>query len=149
MLIIMAVFFRFTLTGRRILATGGNREAARLSGIKTDKMIMLCHVMSGLFAGLAGVLYVSRMGSATPATGQDWMLISFAVSIIGGTSLNGGVFSAVGLLCSGFMMAIIKNGLVMLEVNQYFEQTFLGLIILMSVAIESVRKKYVGESFDN
>ncbi len=142
-LLFMYLFFKYMLTGRRILATGGNKEAARLSAIKTEKIIILCHVLSGLFAALAGVLWVSRMGSAPPGTGQDWMLISFAVAIIGGTALTGGVFTSLGMLCSALMIAIIKNGLVMLEVNQYFEQTFLGLIILLAVAVESIRQKYV------
>ena len=141
-LIIIAVMFKYTLIGRRLLATGGNPKAAQLSGINTKKIIVLGNILSGFFAALAGVLWISRMGSAPPALGNDWMLISFAVAVIGGTALSGGVISALGMFCSGFMLAFIKNGLVMLDVNVYLEQTFLGLIILLSVTIESVRLKY-------
>lgn len=141
-LVAIAVMFKFTLIGRRLLATGGNAQAARLSGIKTKRIIVLGNTLSGFFAALAGILWVSRMGSAPPALGEDWMLISFAVAVIGGTALSGGVISAIGLFCSGFMLAFIKNGLVMLNVNVYLEQTFLGLIILLSVTIESVRMRY-------
>jgi ribose transport system permease protein len=145
LLFAMAIFFKYILTGRRILATGGNKEAARLSGIRTDQITVLCNVLSGLFSALAGVLFISRLGSASPTIGLDWMVTAFAVAIIGGTALKGGIVSATGLFFSGILMAIIKNGLVMMEVNNYFEQTFLGIIILISVVMESIRRKYTGE----
>ncbi|MCE5188714.1 MAG: ABC transporter permease [Eubacteriales bacterium] len=142
LLIIIALFFRYTVLGRQVLATGGNREAARLSGIRTERIQVLCNTISGVFAAIAAILWISRLGSATPATGSDWMLISNAVAIIGGTALAGGVYTSVGFLCSGIMYAIIKNGLIMLKVNAYFEQTFLGVVILLAVTLESVRTKY-------
>lgn len=140
--IILWYVFKYTVIGRRILATGGNEAAARLSGIKTGKVIILANVLSGLFAGIAGVLWVSRLGSAPPATGSDWMIISFAVAVIGGTSLAGGEITALGLFVSAFMIALIKNGLIMLNVNVYFEQTFLGIIILLAIMVESLRLRY-------
>lgn len=139
LLAIVAVFFRYAVTGRRILATGGNAEAARLSGIRTDRMVVLANVLSGLFAALAGVLWITRVGSAQPSTGSDWMIISFAVAIIGGTALSGGEISALGLGAAAVMLTLIKNGLVMFNVNVYFEQTFLGLVILLAVSLESLR----------
>ena len=135
----MGYLFRFTVLGRRFLATGGNQEAARLSGIRTDNIVLLAHTASGFFAALAGVLWISRMGSAQPSTGSDWLIYSFAVAIIGGTALSGGEFSALGMFASAIMLTLIKNGLVMLNVNVYFEQTFLGIIILMAVSVESIR----------
>jgi ribose transport system permease protein len=131
--------FRYTYDGRKILATGGNVNAARLSGINTNRILVLANVLSGFFAALAGLLWLSRMGSAAPATGQDWLVVSFAVAVIGGTALKGGVISPLGLLFSAIIMTLIKNGLIMLEVNIYFEQTFLGAIILLAVAFDSVR----------
>lgn len=138
-LILLGYVFRYTVVGRRILATGGNLEASRLSGIRTDNIVLLCHTLSGVFAGIAGILWVSRMGSAQPSTGTDWLIVSFAVSIIGGTALSGGEFSALGIFASAIMLTLIKNGLIMLNVNVYFEQTFLGLIILLAVSVESIR----------
>lgn len=138
-LIVLAYIFKYRVVGRRILATGGNLEAARLSGIRTDNIIVLAHTLSGVFAATAGLLWVSRMGSAQPSTGTDWLIISFAVAIIGGTALNGGEFSALGILASAFMLTLIKNGLIMLNVNVYFEQTFLGIIVLLAVSVESIR----------
>jgi ribose transport system permease protein len=141
-LIVVWFIFRFTVIGRRLLATGGNIEASRFSGIKTDHMILFANIASGFFAALSGVLWVSRMGTAEPSIGTDWMIISFAVAVIGGTALSGGAISALGLFASSIMIALIQNGLIMLNVNVYFEQTFLGVIILLAVAVESFRLKY-------
>lgn len=141
-LCIVAYIFKFTIVGRNLLATGGNTEAAQLSGIKTDKMIVIANMLSGLFAAIAAMLWISRMGSAQPGTGVDWMIISFAVAVIGGASLDGGVLYPFGILASGFLIAMIKNGLVMVGVDVYLEQSFLGLIILFAVSIETVRKTY-------
>jgi ribose transport system permease protein len=142
MIIALAVVFfvfRYTVIGRRLLATGGNIEAARLSGIKTSRMIMLANILSGICGSIAAVLWVSRMGTAQPATGGDWLIVSFAVTVIGGTALIGGTISALGFLFSGLLMALIRNGLIMLGVNVYFEATFLGVIILLAVMVEYFR----------
>jgi ribose transport system permease protein len=139
LLTIVAYFFRFAVTGRRILATGGNAEAARLSGIRTDRITILANILSGMFAALAGYLWITRVGSAQPSIGSDWLIISFAVSIIGGTALAGGEISALGLGAAAVMLTLIKNGLIMFNVNVYYEQTFLGIVILLAVSLESFR----------
>lgn len=136
----LGYFFRFTVTGRRVLATGGNVEAAKMSGVNTNKMIILANIGSGLFAAIAGLLWISRTGSAQPSTGVDWMVISFAVAVIGGTSLKGGVFNAIGVFFAGFLIVMVKNGLVMLNANIYFEQAYLGLILLLAVSLDSIKE---------
>ena len=138
-LVLVHYMFRHTVFGRRLLATGGNLEAARLSGIDTDRMILKSHLLSGALAALAAVLWVSRMGSAQPATGKDWLITSFAVAFVGGTGLAGGSISALGLLMGAIIIVLIKNGLVMLEANVYYEQAFLGSIILLAVVVSRVR----------
>ena len=138
-MIIVAYFFRYRVTGRRLLATGGNEEAAKLSGVRSNRIIVIAFTLSGLFAALGGYLWVSRLGSAQPSIGSDWLIISFAVAIIAGTSLKGGQFSAIGIIAAAFLLTLIKNGLVMLNVSVYYEQTFLGLVILLAVSIESLR----------
>ncbi|WP_239617934.1 ABC transporter permease [Cohnella mopanensis] len=140
-LIVLWYVFKYTVIGRQILATGGNIVAARYSGIKTDRIVLLGNVLSGVFAAVAGLLWISRMGSATPATGSDWMIISFAVAVIGGTALSGGAISAIGLGTAALMIALINNGLIMLGANVYFEQSFLGVIIMLAVLAESFRMK--------
>ena len=138
-LVIVYYIYKYTVTGRYMLSTGGNIDAARLSGVDTDKMIVIANIMSGFIAALTGVLYVSRMGSAQPATGVNWMIISFAVAIIGGTSLDGGVITPVGIFFGGLVMVLIKNGLILVEANVYFEQAFLGIIILLAVLLDRIR----------
>lgn len=142
LLVAMHYMFRHTVFGRRLLATGGNLEAARMSGIDTDRMILLSHVLSGGLGALAAVLWVSRMGSAQPATGKDWLITSFAVAIVGGTGLAGGSISALGLLMGAIIIVLIKNGLVLLEANVYYEQAFMGSIILLAVVVSRVRDMY-------
>ncbi len=131
--------FKYTVTGRRLLATGGNPEAAKMSAVNTNKMTILANMASGLFASMAGLLWISRTGSAQPSTGVDWMVISFAVAVIGGTALKGGGINPIGIFFSAFLIVMVKNGLVMLDANIYFEQTYLGLILLLAVSLESIR----------
>ncbi|HHV12218.1 MAG TPA: ABC transporter permease [Clostridiales bacterium] len=138
-LILLGYFFKYTVTGRRVLATGGNIEAAKMSGVNTNKMIILANIGSGVFAAMAGLLWISRTGSAQPSTGVDWMVISFAVAVIGGTVLKGGVFNPIGVFFAGFLIVMVKNGLVMLNANIYFEQAYLGLILLLAVSLDSIK----------
>ena len=142
LLVLIHLFYRYTVLGRHMLATGGNAEAAQMLGVRVNAIYLIANAASTMFASLAALLWISRLGSATAATGSDWMLISNAVAIIGGTALSGGVISSFGLLCSGIMLAIIKNGLIMIGVDVYFEQTFIGSIILIAVALESIRNGY-------
>lgn len=138
-LLILWYFFRYTVTGRRLLATGGNADAARLAAVNTDRMTITANVLSGFFASVAGLLWISRMGAAQPSTGSDWMVYSFAVAVIGGTLLAGGVINPLGMLFSSFLIVMVKNGLVMLQANIYYEQTYLGVILLLAVSLENIR----------
>jgi ribose transport system permease protein len=141
-LVVLFIIFKYIVIGRRILAVGENLEAAKFLGINTGNIIILTHILSGFFASIAGILYVSRIGSANPETGQQWLIISFAVAIIGGTSLSGGSITALGIFLGSLLMVMIKNGLVMLKVNIYWEQAFLGLFILIAVIIDKFRTIY-------
>ena len=137
-LVVVWYVFRFTVLGRQLLATGGNLKAAQMAAINTDRMLLIANVLSGFFAAVAGICTVSMGGSAQPTTGADWMIYSFAVSVIGGTALAGGAISPIGLVIAGYMIVMIKNGLVMLNANIYYEQTYLGLILLVAVSLGSL-----------
>ena len=141
-LVVVAYMYRNTVFGRRMLATGGNEDAARLSGIRTDRMILGANVLSGLFAALAAVLYASELGSAAPETGDSWLIVSFAVAIIGGTGLNGGVISALGILMGGIIYTLIRHGLIEIKANPYYMNVYLGLLILLAIAIDRGREIY-------
>ena len=137
-LVVIWYLFRYTILGRHLLATGGNLRAAQMAAVNTDRMQLVANIFSGLFAGIAGICAVSMNGAAQPTTGADWMIYSFAVSVIGGTSLAGGVICPVGIVIAGYMIVMIKNGLVLLNANVYYEQTYLGLILLLAVSLESL-----------
>jgi ribose transport system permease protein len=145
-LIFFALFFKYSVFGRKLLATGGSLEAAKMSGINTDKMIISANVISGIIATFVGVFYVAKMRAASPLIGDDWMITSFAVAVIGGTTLSGGKITMVGLFASCILITIIKNGLIMMKANVYYLQTFLGLIIIAEVILEVIRARYNSRS---
>lgn len=138
----VAFMYRNTVFGRRMLATGGNEVAARLSGINTDRMILSAHMLSGFFAALAAVLWASKLGSAAPETGDDWLIVSFAVAIIGGTGLNGGVISAFGIFMGGAIYLLIQHGLIEVKANPYYAKSFLGALILLAIVVDRLREMY-------
>lgn len=139
--IVLYVMFQHTKFGRNILAVGGNRTAARLSGINVDGTIIACNILSCLFASIAAILWACRTGTVSPNTGADWMMYSIAVCAIGGIPLNGGSFTALGFYCGSWILTMVRNGLTMMNVDVYYEQVFLGIIILVAVSVESVRQR--------
>lgn len=136
--------FRWLPIGRSLLAVGGNREAALLSGISRGQAIVIAHAGSGLLAGIAAVMYIGVLGSATPATGNDWLIISFAVPIIGGTALVGGEAPAVGCFVAALVLAAINDVLIVLNVNTEAVTMAEGLLIFAAVIFgkfgQSVRR---------
>lgn len=141
MILILYIMFRHTKYGRDILAVGGNRTAARLSGINVDWIVISCNILSCVFACLAAILWATRTGTASPNTGSDWMMYSIAVCAIGGIPLLGGSFTALGFFCGAWILTMVRNGLTMLNVDVYYEQVFLGMIILFAVSVESIRAR--------
>lgn len=125
--------------GRQILAIGGNIKAAELSGVPISRVVLTAHVISGLLAASAGILLVSRLGSAHPDVGKDWMLASFAAPIIGGTRLAGGKVSVFGAVLGAILLALIANGLVFLNIDIYWNTFIQGLIILGAVFLDRLR----------
>ncbi len=125
--------FRWLPTGRALLAVGGNKDAAVLSGISQKRAIVTAHAVSGLLAAIAAVLYIGVLQSATPATGSDWLIISFAVPIIGGTALVGGEAPASGCFVAAVVLAAINDALIVLNVNTEAVQMAEGLLIFAAV----------------
>jgi ribose transport system permease protein len=130
---VLAVFFYRTLVGRQLLAVGGNLGAARTAGIPVGRRIVWAHVISGLLAASAGMLWASQLGAAQPMIGQSWLLVSFAVPIIGGVALTGGSVRIIGLLLAALIIAIIDNSLVHLGIDPIYVELLLGLFILGTV----------------
>jgi ribose/xylose/arabinose/galactoside ABC-type transport system permease subunit len=139
--IIAFVVLRYTKYGRHIYAVGGNKEAARLSGLNVDRLILSVYVISGFF-GLSGFLLSSRLNSAEQVAGQGYELTVIAGVVIGGTSLTfggeGGIFGTViGILLIG----VLGNGLTLLNVSSYYQQVVIGLIIVFAVFFDQWVKR--------
>ena len=143
-IILMAVFLYRMLAGRHLLAVGGNANAAETSGIPVKRMVVLAHSISGFLAAIAGMLWSAQLGSSQPMIGQTWMLTSFAVPIIGGVALAGGSVSLRGTVLAAFLIAIINNALVHLQVDPYYVQFLIGLLILAAVGLNRLAQRQTG-----
>lgn len=137
--LVMAGLLGKTVLGRQLLAVGGNRTAAALSGISINRSLMWAHTISGFLVAVAAVLGTAQLGSAQPTIGADWVLTSFAVPIIGGTALAGGYVSVVGTFLAAIIIALMNNGLILIQADPYWVQFLLGVLILGAVGLGQVR----------
>jgi ribose transport system permease protein len=129
-----------TVFGRQVYAIGGNAEAARLSGIPVRRVIMMTYVISGLCAGIAGLIVASRLESAVPDLGSGYELNAIAAIVLGGTSLMGGRGSLVGTLIGALFIAVLSNGMTLMNVESFYQQIIMGVVILLAVLIDRLRR---------
>ncbi len=127
--------------GRYIYAVGGNREAARLSGVPVSRVTMIAYVTSGILAGLGGVITASQLKSGSPTYGNMYELYMIAAVVVGGTSLSGGEGRMLGTLIGAFTIAVIQNGMNLTNVESYTQKVVLGLVILGAVLLDRFRKR--------
>ena len=132
---------RYTIYGRYIYAVGGNAKSAKTSGIGTRKVVFAVYAVSGLLAGLAGILLAARTTAALPQAGVSYELDAIAAVVIGGTSLSGGTGSLAGTLLGALLIGVINNGLNLLGVSSYYQQVIKGVIIVGAVLLDTSRKK--------
>ena len=130
-----------TTLGHKIFAVGGNREAARLSGIKDNRVLFTVYVIAGLCAGLSAIILVGRLGSATPTAGSGVELQVIAAVVIGGTSLFGGKGSMLGTLIGVLLIGVINNGLTLLNVSPFWVQFMQGAIIFVAVLLDAINSR--------
>jgi len=145
LVIAVVVFFHFflnkTTLGRHIYAVGGNPEAARLSGIDTKKVLTWVYTISGLMAGMGGIVLMGRVNAAYPNAGLMYELDAIAAVIIGGASFLGGVGTIWGTLIGAMIIAVIRNGLNLLGVAASLQTVVLGTVIIVAVYIDVLRRK--------
>lgn len=134
------LFMTRTRSGRYIYAVGGNPEAARLSGIRTKRTLLFVYVVSGLCAGLGGVITASQLNAGSPTYGQSYELYVIASVVVGGTSLVGGEGFIFGTLIGAFIIAVIRNGMNLTNVEPYTQKVALGLVILGAVLLDRLRR---------
>jgi ribose/xylose/arabinose/galactoside ABC-type transport system permease subunit len=129
-----------TRFGRYVYAVGGNIEAARLAGIRTWRVLVNVYVLSATLAALSGILLASRMNSGQPNAGVSYELDVIAAVVVGGTSLSGGAGSIVGTFIGAMLIAVLRNGLNLLNVNSYVQQVIVGVVILLAVMLDQIRR---------
>ena len=129
-----------TTVGRRIYALGGNEKAARLSGIKTQRLAFLTFVNMGVLAALAGLVFAARLNTATPKAGLGFELDVIAACFIGGASASGGVGRVMGAVIGAFIMGVMNNGMSILGIGIDYQQVIKGLVLLAAVFIDVYNK---------
>lgn len=132
---------RFTTAGRKIYAIGGNPTAAELSGIAANKIVLTLYVLCGLSAGLAGMILVSQLNSASGQVGSVYLLSVVTAVILGGTSLTGGVGSIVGTTLAVVLLTVLSNGFGLLGYNSSVETMVLGVVLILAVALDKATNR--------
>jgi len=129
-----------TTIGRRIYALGGNEKAARLSGIKTDRLSFLTFVTMGVLAALAGLVFAARLNTATPKAGNGMELDVIAACFIGGASATGGVGKVTGAVIGAFIMGVMNNGMSILGLGIDYQQVVKGIVLVAAVFVDIYNK---------
>jgi ribose transport system permease protein len=137
----VAGFMRKTPTGRHIYAVGGSPRAAQYAGIDVARLLVLVYVLCGAMAGVAGVLLAGRVNSAYPTAGLGAELDSIAAVIIGGASFFGGRGTPGGVFLGAVVMGLVRNGLNLMNVSVFWQQVLIGLIILLAVYVDVLRRR--------
>ncbi len=132
---------RQTVLGVQIYAVGGNERAARLTGIKVNRVLLFVYGVSGLLSGLAGIMSASRLYSATGMLGQGYELDAIAAVILGGTSFTGGIGTIIGTLFGALIIAVLNNGLTLLNMSYFWQLVVKGLVIIVAVIVDRLRKR--------
>ncbi|KNY23440.1 multiple monosaccharide ABC transporter permease [Methylobacterium sp. ARG-1] len=142
---VLVMLYRFITTrttiGRRIYALGGNIKAARLSGIKTERLTFLTFANMGALAGLAGMIFAARLNTATPKAGVGFELDVIAACFIGGASAAGGIGKVSGVVIGAFIIGVMNNGMSILGIGIDYQQVIKGIVLLAAVCLDVYNKK--------
>ena len=142
LIVVLISFYILTQTvfGRQVYAIGGNREAVRLSGINVNKLEIKTYVINGALAAIGAVILVGRLNAAQPIAGTGYELDAIAATVIGGTSLMGGVGSVISTSIGALIMGVLQNGLTLLNVTSYLQRLIIGLVIILAVFLDQLRR---------
>lgn len=139
--LLAALWMRYSATGRALYAVGGNKEAARLSGISENRMVMTAFILNGFFAGIASVLYATQLSviQATPIPNLELNIITFAV--VGGVSILGGTGTVIGTMLAAIFISTISKALVFLDISPFWTRAIQGALILITVLLDLFRRR--------
>ncbi len=141
--IVVAVFHILltkTVFGRHVFAVGSNINVAHMSGINTKMVTLQCHMISSICAGLAGVVAASKVNNGHPATGDGYEMFAIAATVLGGTSLAGGSGSVARAMFGCAVIAVINNGMTLMEISAYWQKVVIGAIIILAVVLDMSQK---------
>lgn len=145
--VIIYIFLNYTQPGRDIYALGTNPEAAKISGIRTDQIIFMVYMISGIICGLAGVLWASRYEAAQTNTALGFELQTVAAAVIGGVSMLGGVGTVPGVLLGALLLGIIQNGLTLSTIiSPFWQLAVQGLLILLAVVSDAAVQQRIKQT---
>ncbi|GAA0137702.1 ABC transporter permease [Paenibacillus sp. YSY-4.3] len=139
--VLASIVLSKTIIGRYNFALGSNEEATRLSGVNVVFWKIVIYVITGLFAGIAGIMMASRLSSAQPSLGSGYELEAIAAVVIGGTSLSGGQGSILGTVIGALIMSVLTNGLRILSVPQEWQTVIVGAVVIMAVYADILRRR--------
>lgn len=146
MLLVLAVALFLTIKtpmGRYMYAIGNNAAAARMLGIRVDRIRLLVFTFAGMLSALAGLLMVARLGTAQPSIGQTWVLAPIAASVIGGVATTGGIGSPLGAIFGAGIIAIIENIIVLFGVSPYWQGVVSGVIVVLAISFDALSRRYL------
>jgi ribose transport system permease protein len=139
--LVMAVVLHHTTFGRHVFALGGNEKAAEQTGVAVVKVKIAVYVICALAAGLQGIIISGWLGSAPANMATSYELNVIAAAVIGGANLAGGIGGPLGAIVGCVLLEVIRNGLVLAQVNSYWQQTLVGLIIILAVLVDRIRSR--------
>ena len=137
--LLASFFLRKTVIGRWVYAIGGNEEAARISGVKVNRIKRIVYSISGVMAAISGIAMAARLGVGQSTSGQGYEMDAIAAVVIGGASLSGGSGTIGGAIIGAAIMGVLRNALVLLDVSAYWQQTVIGSVIILAVALDNLR----------
>ena len=138
--VIAGLILKKTPFGWHVQAIGGNEKASKLSGIKVDRVKIWVYAFSGLCSAIVGIIATSQLVSATPKTGESWEMNAIAASVLGGTSMAGGVGSIGGTIVGAFVIGVINDGMTMCGVTEFWQKIIRGLVIIVAVIIDQFQR---------
>lgn len=138
--VIFSILLRKTPFGWHVYAIGGNEKAAKLSGIKVDKVKILVYMISGICSAMVACIASSQLAASHPATGESWEMNAIAAAVLGGTSMAGGIGTIGGTIVGAFVIGVISDGMVMCGLSEFWQQVVKGLVIIVAVIVDQVQR---------
>jgi len=136
-----ALILKYTPFGWHVLSIGGNQKAAKLSGIKVNKVTTYVYMFSGFCAAIVGMITAAQLVASQPATGEGWEMNAISAAVLGGTSMAGGVGSIGGTIVGAFVIGVINDGMTMCGVTEFWQKIIRGMIVIVAVIIDQMQRR--------